>query len=105
MLPQERLVIFVVATTGQGDPPDNMKVRNSINPSTDNSMQKFWRFLLRKGLPSNALQGTQFAVFGLGDSSYPKFNFMAKKVHNRLLALGAHAILRRGDGDDQHEYG
>lgn len=26
LLPQESLVIFVVATTGQGDPPENMKV-------------------------------------------------------------------------------
>ena len=26
----EKLVIFVVATTGQGDPPDNMKVGDNI---------------------------------------------------------------------------
>jgi sulfite reductase alpha subunit-like flavoprotein len=30
MLPQEQLAIFVVATTGQGDPPDNMKVKNYL---------------------------------------------------------------------------
>ena len=24
----ERLVVFIVATTGQGDPPENMKVRD-----------------------------------------------------------------------------
>ncbi|KAL6044335.1 NADPH-dependent diflavin oxidoreductase 1 [Balamuthia mandrillaris] len=91
MLPQEPLVLFVVATTGQGDPPDNMKV--------------FWNFILRNTLPNTALAGLRFAVFGLGDSSYEYFNFMGKKLHRRLLQLGATAIHRRGDGDDQHEYG
>ena len=31
-------------------------------------MKRFWRLLLRKGLPSDALSGTHVAVFGLGDS-------------------------------------
>lgn len=37
----EKCVIFVCSTTGQGEEPDNMKA--------------FWRFLLRKSLPSNSL--------------------------------------------------
>ncbi|KAJ2158170.1 NAPDH-dependent diflavin reductase [Coemansia sp. RSA 552] len=84
-------VVFVCSTTGQGEEPDNMK--------------RFWRFLLRKALPHNALEQLQFAVFGLGDSSYQKFNFPAKRLFRRLQQLGAQAIVERGDGDDQHYLG
>lgn len=87
----ERLVIFVVATTGDGMEPDNMK--------------HAWRFLLKRSLPSNSLQGLQFACLGLGDSSYSKFNYAAKKLHKRLLNLGATTICPLGLCDDQHDYG
>ncbi|XP_004390727.1 NADPH-dependent diflavin oxidoreductase 1 isoform X4 [Trichechus manatus latirostris] len=87
----ESLVIFVCATTGQGDPPDNMK--------------NFWRFLFRKNLPPTSLCQMDFAVLGLGDSSYAKFNFVAKKLHRRLLQLGGCALLPACLGDDQHELG
>ncbi|XP_017748535.1 PREDICTED: NADPH-dependent diflavin oxidoreductase 1 isoform X3 [Rhinopithecus bieti] len=87
----EPLVIFVCATTGQGDPPDNMK--------------NFWRFIFRKKLPTTALCQMEFAVLGLGDSSYTKFNFVAKKLHRRLLQLGGSALLPVCLGDDQHELG
>lgn len=90
-LPSERFAVFVVATTGQGEEPDAMK--------------GFWKFLLRKSLPSDSLAGSRFAVFGLGDSSYARFNFPAKKLHKRLLQLGATAVIERGDGDDQHPLG
>ncbi|XP_051492475.1 NADPH-dependent diflavin oxidoreductase 1 isoform X3 [Apus apus] len=87
----EPLVIFVCATTGQGDPPDNMKT--------------FWRFLFRKNLPLGSLCQLDFAVLGLGDSSYPKFNFVAKKLHKRVLQLGGSALLPVALGDDQHDLG
>lgn len=91
LLPQETLVVFVVSTTGQGDPPENMKT--------------CWRFLLRRELPPTSLQKLRFAVLGLGDSSYEKFNFMGKKLYRRLLQLGGQPIHRRGDADDQHRLG
>jgi hypothetical protein len=37
-------------------------------------MRRFWRFLLRKSLPPGSLAATRYAVFGLGDSAYVKFN-------------------------------
>uniref|UniRef100_A0A671QA07 NADPH-dependent diflavin oxidoreductase 1 n=1 Tax=Sinocyclocheilus anshuiensis TaxID=1608454 RepID=A0A671QA07_9TELE len=83
--------LFVCATTGQGDPPDNM--------------MKFWRFLFRKSLPADSLCRLDSAVLGLGDSSYPKFNFVAKKLHKRLLLLGANMLLPVGLADDQHDLG
>ncbi|XP_036892818.1 NADPH-dependent diflavin oxidoreductase 1 isoform X2 [Sturnira hondurensis] len=76
---------------GQGDPPDNMK--------------GFWRFIFRKNLPAASLCRMDFAVLGLGDSSYAKFNFVAKKLHRRLLQLGGTALLPMCLGDDQHELG
>ncbi|XP_072228397.1 NADPH-dependent diflavin oxidoreductase 1 [Leuresthes tenuis] len=87
----EPLVVFVCATTGQGDPPDNMK--------------NFWRFLFRKSLPAGSLSRLDCAVLGLGDSSYPKFNFVAKKLHKRLLQLGATSVMPVGLADDQHDLG
>jgi len=90
-LPNEKFVIFVAATTGQGDPPDNMK--------------NFWRFLLIKDLPSDSLAGINFTVFGMGDSGYAKFNAVARRLYQRVLQLGAKEFHERGMGDDQHEFG
>ncbi|XP_072841185.2 NADPH-dependent diflavin oxidoreductase 1 isoform X1 [Pogona vitticeps] len=87
----EPLVVFVCATTGQGDPPDNMK--------------NFWRFLFRKSLPPTSLCQMDYAVLGLGDSSYPKFNFIGKKLHKRLLQLGGNPLVPVALGDDQHDLG
>ena len=55
-LPTEKFVVFIVATTGEGEAPS--------------SMVKSWQFLLRKDLPPNSLANLNFTVFGLGDSSY-----------------------------------
>ncbi|EFJ42595.1 hypothetical protein VOLCADRAFT_83643 [Volvox carteri f. nagariensis] len=90
-LPGERLVVCVTSTTGQGDPPDNMR--------------RFWRFLLRKSLPPDSLAACRYAVFGLGDSGYPHYNVVAKKLDRRLEGLGARPLLERGLGDDQHPNG
>lgn len=78
----EQIVCFVCSTTGQGDEPDNMKV--------------FWKFLLRKNLPTHSLANLKFAVLGLGDSSYTKFNFVAKRLSKRLVQLGASQIVPIG---------
>lgn len=90
-LPTERLILFVCSTTGIGEEPQNMK--------------KFWRFMLRRDLPNDSLCSLSFAVIGLGDSSYLKYNFVAKKLHKRLLNLGATSLLELALGDDQHELG
>ena len=90
-LASEPLVLFLASTTGDGDPPDTMRA--------------FWRFLLRKALPRDALRGVNFTVFGLGDSSYDKFNSVGRKLRKRLLQLGASEVAQSGWGDDQSEYG
>ncbi|XP_026478400.1 NADPH-dependent diflavin oxidoreductase 1 [Ctenocephalides felis] len=87
----EDIVIFVCSTTGQGDEPDNMKT--------------FWKFLLKKSLPANSLSNIKYAVLGLGDSSYVKFNFVAKKLNRRLAQLGGECLIPIGLADDQHDLG
>ncbi|CAG9864993.1 unnamed protein product [Phyllotreta striolata] len=87
----EKCVVFVCSTTGQGEEPDNMKV--------------FWKFLLKKSLPPDILSNLKFAVFGLGDSSYVKYNFTAKLLYKRLINLGAKPVIPLGLGDDQHDLG
>ncbi|KAK2972458.1 hypothetical protein RJ640_003884, partial [Escallonia rubra] len=90
-LASEENVIFVVSTTGQGEPPDSMKA--------------FWLYLRRRHLSHQWLRGVQYAVFGLGDSRYPQFNFVAKKLDKRLSDLGAEPIAERGLGNEQHSSG
>ncbi|KAF3912990.1 hypothetical protein ABW21_db0205539 [Orbilia brochopaga] len=85
------LAVFMCPTTGQGDMPENM--------------HKFWRFLLRKKLPADLLRTMRFTTFGLGDSTYPKYNWAVKKLHKRLLQLGGQEFYIRGEGDEQHEEG
>lgn len=90
-LVNEQFVIFVCSTTGQGDEPDNMK--------------SFWKFLLRRSLPNDFLNDLRFGVLGLGDSSYEKFNFVAKRLNKRLQQLGGTMLVPTGLCDDQHDLG
>ncbi len=53
----------------------------------------------------NPLTTLQFTTFGLGDSGYANYNTVARKLHQRLLDLGAIKIHARGLGDDQHDIG
>lgn len=87
----ERYIICVAATTGQGDEPTNMKA--------------FWKALRQSNLPSDFLGEVEFTTFGLGDSTYPKYNWVAKKLHRRLEQLGATEFYERGEGDDQNHNG
>ncbi|CAM6086168.1 unnamed protein product [Calypogeia fissa] len=90
-LPMENSVVFVASTCGQGDAPSAMK--------------NFWRYLLRKSLGKSWLRGVHYAVFGLGDSGYQKYNIVAKKLDRRLADLGGEEIVSKGLGDDQHRSG
>ncbi|KAJ1306229.1 hypothetical protein OPQ81_010935 [Rhizoctonia solani] len=87
----ESIVIFVCSTTGNGVEPANM---------TD-----LWNALLRAELPPDLFEDMEFAVLGLGDSSYQRFNWAAKRLQRRLLSLGGYELCERGDADDQHPQG
>lgn len=91
LLPRQRLVVFVCSTTGHGQEPENMK--------------NFYNFIRRRDLPKGCLSSLRFAVYGLGDSSYAKFNYVAKILHKRLKECGAQPVQELVTGDDQHQLG
>ncbi|XP_011263626.2 NADPH-dependent diflavin oxidoreductase 1 [Camponotus floridanus] len=88
-LSSRQLIVFVVATTGQGDLPANMKT--------------FWKHLLDKSLWTDQLRNLNYGILGLGDSCSPKFNFAAKKLNIRLAQLGGKELLPIGFADDQND--
>lgn len=90
-LSQYTITIFVVSTTGQGDFPSNAK--------------SFWTSLLKRKLPHDFLKNVRFAVVGLGDSSYPKFNWAARKLGKRLNQLGAQEFIEACEADEQGDEG
>ncbi|KLO17390.1 riboflavin synthase domain-like protein [Schizopora paradoxa] len=90
-LVNESLVVFVVSTTGNGIEP--------------RSMTGLWNMLLRSDLPTDLFDSLEYAVFGLGDSSYDTFCWAAKKLSRRLNALGALEILARGEADEKDSRG
>ncbi|TDR42432.1 sulfite reductase (NADPH) alpha subunit [Tahibacter aquaticus] len=82
-LKSERLLIVVISTQGDGDPPDDAR--------------GFVDFLLGKRAPE--LAELKFGVLGLGDSSYPLFCEIGKRLDARLAELGATRLLDRADAD------
>lgn len=90
-LPEENFIIFIISTTGYGEFPSNSK--------------NFWNFLMRKDLPEDSLENINYTVFGLGDSSYEKFNQCAKLLNSRLSQLSANLFHPVALGDDQHDFG
>lgn len=108
-LPEESVVIFIACTTGEGGSEfvffSNSQVDDERAGDVPDNMKKFWTFMLRKDLPANSLQNLRYGVFGLGDSSYTKFNAVARRLNARLKQLGGQEILQRGLGDDQSENG
>ena len=49
------------------------------------------------------MQTLSYGVFGLGNKQYEHFCAVGKRVHKALGALGAKALVRRGDGDDDED--
>jgi sulfite reductase (NADPH) flavoprotein alpha-component len=80
-------LIFISSTYGDGEPPDNGR--------------GFWEFLSEETAPK--LEHLQFAVCGLGDSSYDQFCQHGKNLDARLAALGAQRLAGRLDCDADHE--
>lgn len=81
----------MVATSGTGKEP--------------RTMTPLWKSLLRSDLPPDIFEDLHYAVFGLGDSSYERFCWPAKKLTRRLEQLGARSICPRAEGDTQHALG
>lgn len=86
LVTETTVLIVICSTTGQGELPRNAK--------------NFMKFLLKKKLPADLLNHIQMTTFGLGDSSYPKFNYAIKKIHTRLMQLGCTELSARCEADE-----
>ncbi|KAL3234949.1 NADPH-dependent diflavin oxidoreductase 1 [Nakaseomyces bracarensis] len=92
-----RYLFVICSTTGQGELP-----RNVYENSKGNQKSTLWTLLKKKNLPNDFLIHINSAYLGLGDSSYPKFNYALRKLHNRIVKqLGAKEIFDRLEADEQ----
>ncbi|EEQ20892.1 Sulfite reductase [NADPH] flavoprotein alpha-component [Yersinia intermedia ATCC 29909] len=84
---QERLLIVVASTQGEGEPAEEAVALH--------------KFLFSKKAPK--LPETAFAVFGLGDTSYEHFCQAGKDFDSKLAELGAQRLLARVDADVEYQ--
>lgn len=84
---QERLLVIVASTQGEGEPAEEAVALH--------------KFLFSKKAPK--LPETAFAVFGLGDTSYEHFCQAGKDFDNKLAELGAQRLLERVDADVEYQ--
>lgn len=68
-------------------------------------MRQFWRFIRRVDLPPTILAPFRFAIFGLGDRTYLKFNAAARKLSRRLADLSANLVTPPALGDESADGG
>lgn len=86
-LKEEKIVLLVVSTQGEGEPPV--------------SAEEFHKWLLGPRAPK--LDGLKFAVCALGDRSYLQFCQTGKEFDARFEALGATRLTERADCDVDFE--
>ncbi|HEI6965379.1 TPA: NADPH-dependent assimilatory sulfite reductase flavoprotein subunit [Yersinia enterocolitica] len=84
---QERLLVVVASTQGEGEPAEEAVALH--------------KFLFSKKAPK--LPETAFAVFGLGDTSYEHFCQAGKDFDSKLAELGAERLLERVDADVEYQ--
>ncbi|MBU3893538.1 NADPH-dependent assimilatory sulfite reductase flavoprotein subunit [Serratia rhizosphaerae] len=84
---QERLLIVVASTQGEGEPAEEAVALH--------------KFLHSKKAPK--LNETAFAVFGLGDTSYENFCQSGKDFDAKLAELGAERLVERIDADVEYQ--
>jgi NADPH-ferrihemoprotein reductase len=90
-IPSDKVVMFVLATYGEGEP-------------TDNAVD-FYEFIM--GEDVNFTEGNDpplgnlnYVAFGLGNNTDEHYNSMVRNVNKALEKLGAHRIGEAGEGDD-----
>ncbi|KAB8305246.1 NADPH-dependent assimilatory sulfite reductase flavoprotein subunit [Erwinia endophytica] len=83
---QEKLLIVVTSTQGEGEPPEEAVALH--------------KYLMSKKAPK--LDNTAFAVFGLGDSSYEFFSQAGKDFDQKLAERGGERLLARVDADVEY---
>jgi NADPH-ferrihemoprotein reductase len=90
-IPNDKVVMFVLATYGEGEPTDNAVDFYEFISGEDVSFSE-----------SNdpPLQNLNYVAFGLGNNTYEHYNSMVRNVNAALEKYGAHRIGEAGEGDD-----
>ncbi len=83
----EKLLVVVTSTQGEGEPPEEAVALH--------------KFLFSKKAPK--LDNTAFAIFGLGDTSYEFFCQSGKDFDSKLAELGGERLLDRVDADVEYQ--
>jgi len=81
-------LLLVMSTHGEGDPPEDAEALHTLVVSDR----------------APRLDNLKFAVFALGDSSYPDFCRTGQEFDSRLEALGAKRLMDRVDVDVDFEH-
>uniref|UniRef100_A0AAQ5YNB0 Methionine synthase reductase n=1 Tax=Amphiprion ocellaris TaxID=80972 RepID=A0AAQ5YNB0_AMPOC len=79
-------VVFIVSTTGDGEPPDNAL--------------QFVKRIKRKALSTDHYKHLCYALLALGDTNYANFCNCGKTIERRLQDLGAKQFYATGYADD-----
>ncbi|KAK3323422.1 NADPH-cytochrome P450 reductase [Cercophora scortea] len=90
-IPSDKIVMFVLATYGEGEP-------------TDNAVD-FYEFIYNDDVSFSSgneppLGNLNYVAFGLGNNTYEHYNSMVRNVDKALQKLGASRIGQAGEGDD-----
>ena len=86
-LAKERRLFVVMSTHGDGDPPDDARA--------------FTEYLFSRRAPR--LPSLEFSVLALGDTSYPRYCEIGRRIDERLAELGATRLYERSDCDIDFE--
>eukprot|EP01061_Rhynchopus_euleeides_P008352 TRINITY_DN17415_c0_g1_i1.p1 TRINITY_DN17415_c0_g1~~TRINITY_DN17415_c0_g1_i1.p1 ORF type:complete len:678 (+),score=315.99 TRINITY_DN17415_c0_g1_i1:75-2036(+) len=86
-LHEEKFVVLLMSTYGEGEPTDTAKDFYD------------WMMCEDRGCDMNGFEEVNFTVFGLGDSQYKHFCQMGIEFDRRLGELGAKRVHTLGTGD------
>ncbi|KAK2745367.1 NADPH-cytochrome P450 reductase [Onygenales sp. PD_40] len=92
--PEDKIVFFVLATYGEGEPTDNAVDFYQFITGEDVSFED------GGSADDKPLSAIKYVAFGLGNNTYEHFNSMVRNVDATMKKLGAQRIGEAGEGDD-----
>ncbi|KAF9885889.1 NADPH-cytochrome P450 reductase [Aspergillus nanangensis] len=92
--PEDKLVFFVMATYGEGEPTDNAVEFYQFITGDDVAFES------GAAADDKPLSSLKYVTFGLGNNTYEHYQAMVRNLDSSLTKLGAQRIGTAGEGDD-----